>query len=334
MLSLASAVVLSLGVAAVAHAVSFKSQAGNLIATFGGSISPKALPKDKYVPVTTNFFGKIETSDGTHPSAFREAVVDIDKDVKVNVKGFPVCKPSQLEARDTNAAMKVCGSTVLGKGLAHVEIAFPEQKPILVKSPLTVFNGGEKGGKVKLLIHIFVTVPAPTAVVTEVTIARKGTRAPLDRKDPGDRRWQRLRNRLRFRPGQDLHLQRQEDRLLRSQMPRRPLQGERSVACSSRTKRTPRTSRRAPCSKARSPCPARRRASRREFYWQQNRKGRPQGRPFSCSVGNGSICPVRRCAGRSSPARCRRSAAKGACWAATRGRDRGRACPVRRRRSA
>lgn len=175
MLALALAAVLSLGVAAIASAVSTTLRAGNLVVTFGGSTSPKKLPKSDYVPVTTNIFGKIKTTDGTHPSAFREAVVDIDKDVKVNVKGFPACKPGQLEARDTKAAMKVCGNTVLGKGSAHVEIAFPEQKPILVPSPLTVFNGGEKGGKVKLLIHIFITVPVPAAVVTEVTITRKGS---------------------------------------------------------------------------------------------------------------------------------------------------------------
>lgn len=175
MLALAVAAVLSLGVTAIASAVSFTTRAGNLIATFGGSTSPKKLPKNDYVPVTTNIFGKIKTSDGTHPSAFREAIVDIDKDVKINVKGYPVCKAGQLTARDTKAAKRVCGNTVLGSGNAEVEIAFPEQKPILVPSPLTVFNGGEKGGKVTLLIHIFVTVPAPAAVVTQVTISRKGS---------------------------------------------------------------------------------------------------------------------------------------------------------------
>jgi hypothetical protein len=162
-------------VAAVASAVSTTLRAGNLIVTFGGSTSPKALSKTKFTPVTTNIFGSVKTSDGTHASAFREAIVDIDKDVKINVKGFPVCKAGQLEARDTKAAKKVCGDTILGEGTADAEIAFPEQKPILVPSPLLVFNGGEKGGKVTLLIHTFITVPAPTAIVTTVTISRKGT---------------------------------------------------------------------------------------------------------------------------------------------------------------
>jgi hypothetical protein len=176
MLALAVTAVLSLGVAAVASALTSTTlRAGNLVVTFGGGTSPSKLPKAKYTPVTTTIFGKIKTSDGTHPSALREAVVDIDKDVKINVKGYPVCKPGQLEARDTKKAMQVCGSTVLGSGLAHIEIAFPEQRPILVASPITVFNGGEHGGKVKLLIHVFITVPVPAAIVTEVTIQRKGS---------------------------------------------------------------------------------------------------------------------------------------------------------------
>jgi hypothetical protein len=175
MLALALAGVLSLGVAAIASAVSTTLRAGDLVVTFGGSMSPKALSKTKFTPITANVFGKISTTDGTHPSAFREAVVDFDKDLKVNVKGLPVCKAGQLEARDTKAALKVCGSTELGTGTAHAEIAFPEQKPIVVSSPLKVFNGGEKGGKVTLLIHTFITIPAPTAIVTTVTIQRKGT---------------------------------------------------------------------------------------------------------------------------------------------------------------
>lgn len=170
---LASIAVLALMVAAIASATQTTLRAGNLIVTFGGTVSPKKLPKNEYAPVTATAFGEIKTSDGTHPSAFREAILDFD-DVKINAKGYPVCTGRQLEARDTKSALRVCGSSVLGEGIAHVEIAFPEQKPILVTSPLTVFNGGEKGGKTTLYFHIFLTVPVPAAIVTTVTIQKKG----------------------------------------------------------------------------------------------------------------------------------------------------------------
>jgi hypothetical protein len=175
MVALALSAVLALGVTAIASAAKITLRAGNLVLTFGGNVAPKKLPRKQFAPASAQVFGKIKTSDGTHPSAFREAVVNIDKDVKINVKGFPVCKAGQLEARDTKAAKRVCGKTILGQGTAAAEIAFPEQRPIRVPSPLLVFNGGEKGGKVKLLIHTFITVPAPTAIVTDVTIKRKGS---------------------------------------------------------------------------------------------------------------------------------------------------------------
>lgn len=175
MLTLALAAALSVGVVAVANAVQITLRAGNVVTTFGGDTSPKALPKNEYTPIKSHFFGKIGTANGNHPPALREVEFDIDKDVKLNVKGLAVCKPGQLTARNTAAAMKVCGKSKIGSGIAHAEIAFPEQKPILIKSPLTVFSAGEKGGKVKLLIHIFITVPVPAAVVTDVTITKKGT---------------------------------------------------------------------------------------------------------------------------------------------------------------
>jgi len=176
MLALALAAVASLGVAAVASALTSTTlRAGNLIVTFGGGTSPSALSKKNYTPVSTTIFGKIKTSDGTHPSAMREVVVDIDKDVKIDVKGYPVCKPGQLTARNTTAAKRVCGKTELGKGIAHAEIAFPEQAPIKVTSPITIFNGGGNAKKTKLLIHTFIKVPVPAAIVTQVTIQKRGT---------------------------------------------------------------------------------------------------------------------------------------------------------------
>lgn len=146
-----------------------------LAATFDTSVSPRKLPRNDYVPVTVNIFGKVATKDDTHPPALREAIVDIDKDVKVNVRGYPVCPTGpQYDIRKPEGWIeKVCPDAIIGRGEAQFEIAFPEQEPIKVPSPLLVINGGEKSGKVTLLIYTFITVPAPTAIVTMVTIARK-----------------------------------------------------------------------------------------------------------------------------------------------------------------
>ena len=60
----------------------------------------------------------------------------------------------------------------MGEGQTDVVIKFPEQNPIPVKSPLTIFNGGTKGGVTTLYIHAFITVPVPAAIVTTVELKK------------------------------------------------------------------------------------------------------------------------------------------------------------------
>jgi hypothetical protein len=171
-LTLGLSALLVLGVAAVAFAKFDRFIAGNLVLQADGGVTPKALPKSKPAPVTVHVSGKISTTDGSHPSAFREANIEFDKNGMINTTGLPACSSGQLQARDTTAAKKVCGSTEVGSGTGKIEIAFPEQNPIDINAPITVFNGGTKGGKTTLFIHTFITVPVPSAVVTTVTIKK------------------------------------------------------------------------------------------------------------------------------------------------------------------
>lgn len=172
LVALALSVALALGIAAIASAAGTTTRAGNLILRFGANVAPKKLPRHRYAPIALHIHGKIRTSDHTHPSAFRETTVDIDRNGRVNTRGVPVCRGNQLEARDTKAAKRVCRSAIVGHGSAHVEIAFAEQKPIKVASPLLIFNGGTRHGKTTMYIHSFITVPVPAAIVTTITIKR------------------------------------------------------------------------------------------------------------------------------------------------------------------
>lgn len=171
-LALALSAALALVAAAVATAKFDTYRVGNVILKADGGVSPQKLPRKKYAPVTVRVRGKISTADGTHPPAFRELIADFDKNGQINTKGLPACKGGQLVARDTNAAKRVCGKSEVGSGKGSIEVAFAEQKPILIHAPITVFNGGTKGGKTTLYIHTFITVPVPAAVVTTVTIKK------------------------------------------------------------------------------------------------------------------------------------------------------------------
>jgi len=147
-------------------------QVGNLVLTHDGAVSPTKLPRHSRAPIDAWISTAIATLDGSHVPAVREAVIDVDDDVRVDAKGLPVCKKNQLQSRDSRDARRVCGGAIVGKGGARAEIEFPEQKPIIASSPLTIFNGGVKGRTTTLFVHAFITVPVPAAVVTTVKITR------------------------------------------------------------------------------------------------------------------------------------------------------------------
>jgi hypothetical protein len=148
-------------------------QAGTLKLTFNGGVTPKALSKTKLEPVALNVQGKIEEIDGSQPPALTEAVVDTDKNGTIDVRGVPKCKQTQLEARTTAVAEKVCGPSILGTGTTDVQLQEPESKPVALHSKLLVLNGGTSGGVTTIYIHAFLSTPVTAAVVTTVKISKE-----------------------------------------------------------------------------------------------------------------------------------------------------------------
>jgi hypothetical protein len=145
---------------------------GNLVFTVNGGFSPKALPKHEPKGITLNVEGKIQTADGSHPPALKEAVVETDKNGFVNAKGVPVCAGNKLQAQTTDNAKKACPTAIIGEGSAAAEIAFAEQKPIVVPTKLLAFNGGVAGGKTTIYIHAYFSAPVNGAIVTTVKIQK------------------------------------------------------------------------------------------------------------------------------------------------------------------
>ncbi len=117
-------------------------QVGNLKLTFNGGFTPTALSKKKLTPINLNVSGKIQTTDGKHPPALKEFVLEADRNSGVSAKGVPTCKQGKLEATTTTAAEKACKPAIIGKGTTGVEVEFAEQAPIPIKSKLLLFNGG------------------------------------------------------------------------------------------------------------------------------------------------------------------------------------------------
>jgi hypothetical protein len=172
-LVLAWAAVSAIAVAGIAAAAEKPTviQVGNLILTFNGGFSPKALPKAKRVGITLNVSGKIETKDKTHPPALGEFILEADKNGAINAKGLPVCTSGKLQAQDTPHAEAACPTAIVGEGKTDIEVEFPESPPFIAHSKLVAFNGGVSGGKTTIFIHAFLSSPVSAAVVTTVKVS-------------------------------------------------------------------------------------------------------------------------------------------------------------------
>ncbi len=144
----------------------------NLFLKDDGGIFPSRLPKHSQMPISARIDAEIGTTDGSHPPAVKTLNIDFDKSIRVNAKGLPACKESQLVARSTVSAKKVCPDAIVGTGEGEVEVALPEQTPFSARGPIVLFNGGVHGGTTLLFVHAYVNVPAPTAVIATVKITR------------------------------------------------------------------------------------------------------------------------------------------------------------------
>jgi hypothetical protein len=177
MLTMALVSLIALTVAGIAFGAVKKDKpstviAGNLKLTFDGGFAPKALPKSTLAPIALTAKGIIDTVDGKHPPALKEAIVETDKNGAINVKGYPTCTSGQLQSQDTSHAEAICKDAIIGSGTTQAEVEFPEQKPIAVNSKLLVFNGGFKGGVTTLYIHAYFTAPVTGAIVTTLKIKK------------------------------------------------------------------------------------------------------------------------------------------------------------------
>jgi len=170
--TLALGAIVAVAMAGMAIAKPVVIAAGNLVFTLNASVSPTVLPKNELVPIGFKISAALRTKDGKHPPAAQSFEGYLDKNGIINDKGLPVCRQGQLEARTTGDALAVCKSALIGRGFATAEVEFAESAPFDAKGPLLVFNGGTRGNSTLVLIHVYASVPAPTAFITRIQIEK------------------------------------------------------------------------------------------------------------------------------------------------------------------
>jgi hypothetical protein len=172
--ALALAVVLAL--AATAWAArdidQVELRAGDLIIVGHGGFKPETLPKHHDAPIKIYGGGELSTVSGELPPILETLTFEFDKHGSVDTTGLEVCTAGKLQATNVSAARRACPDAIVGRGFGRATVKFPEQGPIPVSSPLTIFNGPKVRGDDSVLAHAFTTVPVATTFIVPVVIER------------------------------------------------------------------------------------------------------------------------------------------------------------------
>jgi hypothetical protein len=145
-------------------------QAGNLLVIGEGGFAPSALPRNVDAPITLFGKGRLDTVDGSLPPILKTIEFEFDKHGSVDTTGLPACTSAKLQSTTVPQARKLCPGAIVGKGFGHAIVKFPEQAPIPVSSPITIFNGPRKGGDPTVFAHFYTTVPVAVAFVVPIRI--------------------------------------------------------------------------------------------------------------------------------------------------------------------
>ncbi|HEY1355794.1 MAG TPA: hypothetical protein VGF09_05725 [Solirubrobacterales bacterium] len=159
-----------LAMAGVAGALTVR--AGNLILDADGGFSPTALPRHHDAPITLHGGGKLSTVTGQIPPIVETLVLEFDRHGHLETAGLPVCSAGRLEATTTPQARRNCPGSIVGEGSGSAIVAFPEQKPFRISSPITIFNGPRVHGNPSVYAHAYTTVPVPTTFIVPVVIEK------------------------------------------------------------------------------------------------------------------------------------------------------------------
>jgi hypothetical protein len=147
--------VLGLVVAAASvYLVSLASAAPNT-QSIVAKVKPTKMPKKTRVPISmdVNVFATNPTNPNQIPNPTTHSLVDFDKDILIQAKGFPTCDPSQFGAASTTQDVKQqCGDAVTGSGTATVVVPTGPSTPPLTINAQTV-GAAVKGNKILLLSY-------------------------------------------------------------------------------------------------------------------------------------------------------------------------------------
>ncbi|HEY6550275.1 MAG TPA: hypothetical protein VIY71_03630 [Solirubrobacterales bacterium] len=147
-------------------------RAGDLLIVGHGGFRPETLPRYKDAPIMIYGGGKLSTVSGELPPILDKLTFEFDRHGSVDTTGLEVCRAGELQATDVPAARRACPHAIVGTGVGSAIVKFPEQGPIPISSPITLFNGPKVRGDDSILAHAYTTVPIATTFIVPVVIEK------------------------------------------------------------------------------------------------------------------------------------------------------------------
>ena len=166
----AVALLVALGAAGAAQAE--VEQQGDVIVSFDGGISPRALPRTGEAPVAVTVDSTFKSSEGLDPPPqLRTISIGINRQGKIFDRGLPTCRVRKIQPATITAAKRICGSAIVGSGHVQVRVHLANQPPFTFKGPMLVFHAKRSGGDRRLLAQVYGLKP-PSAFVLNFRIVK------------------------------------------------------------------------------------------------------------------------------------------------------------------
>lgn len=144
----------------------------NIVLRADGSFRPQALPRQQFAPINFQGHFDIAAKDGGKPVALESAVIDFDRDGRLNATGLPACSAERVASASPAQARQTCPGAIIGGGRLEALVGLPGGA-VPASSPLTIFNGPPQAGSPTVILHAQTTAPATQTFAIVVPVERR-----------------------------------------------------------------------------------------------------------------------------------------------------------------
>lgn len=117
----------------------------DVVVSFDGKISPRALPRHRPVPVSLQLSGSVRGTEGAPPPQLQRIDLAFGARGGLDTAGLPVCPRAQLENATRSQALARCGGALVGHGEISAEVPLNPADPVIAHAHLLAFNGFSHG---------------------------------------------------------------------------------------------------------------------------------------------------------------------------------------------